>query len=138
MPSLSSPMALSSPAVVSTVLHGGLPTRGWGVIVFGTIAPSAVSTGKPAVNLAVVLDRGSVVFRQTKMLLPTYDVFDEARYFVPADEQKLWSAPESKVALTVCEDAWNDKQFWERRLYERDPVEELVRSGAGILISINA
>ena len=107
-------------------------------IVFGTIAPSAVSTGKPAVNLAVVLDRGSVVFRQTKMLLPTYDVFDEARYFVPADEQKLWSAPESKVALTVCEDAWNDKQFWERRLYERDPVEELVRSGAGILISINA
>src|SRR6266498_3199670 len=44
----------------------------------------------------------------------------------------------SKVALTICEDAWNDKQFWERPLYRRDPVEELAHSGAGILISINA
>jgi len=107
-------------------------------IVYGTIAASEVSAGKPAINLAAVLRHGVVVFRQTKMLLPTYDVFDEARYFVPAEKQDLWAASNGKVALTVCEDAWNDKQFWERRLYQRDPVEEMVQAGAGLLVSINA
>lgn len=107
-------------------------------IVYGTIARSAASAGKPALNLAAVIERGAVVFRQTKMLLPTYDVFDEARYFMPAERQEVWNAPGGKVALTVCEDAWNDKQFWERRLYRRDPVEELVKSGARLLVSINA
>ena len=107
-------------------------------IVYGAVAPSAASAGKPAVNLATVIERGAVVFRQAKMLLPTYDVFDEARYFMPAERQEVWNAPGGMVALTVCEDAWNDKQFWERRLYRRDPVEELVRSGARLLISINA
>ena len=73
------------------------------------------------------------------MLLPTYDVFDEARYFEPAAKQiaaHAWAI--RRLALTICEDAWNDKQFWERRLYSRDPVEELAHSGARILISINA
>lgn len=107
-------------------------------IVYGTVARSGESAGKPALNLAAALDKGEVIFRQTKMLLPTYDVFDEARYFEPAERQELWMTPEMGLALTVCEDAWNDKQFWERRLYERDPVEELVRGGAGVLITINA
>ncbi|HUO30147.1 MAG TPA: NAD+ synthase, partial [Bryobacteraceae bacterium] len=78
------------------------------------------------------------VFRQTKMLLPTYDVFDEARYFVPAEAQHLFPWDGRKIALTICEDAWNDKQFWERPLYRRDPVQELAGSGGQILISINA
>jgi NAD+ synthase/NAD+ synthase (glutamine-hydrolysing) len=107
-------------------------------IIYGSIASSAVSTGKPAVNLASVLKRGRIVFQQTKMLLPTYDVFDEARYFLPAERQDLWELGDDKFALTVCEDAWNDKQFWERRLYKRDPVEELVKGGARALVSINA
>ena len=84
------------------------------------------------------LERGNQVFRQNKMLLPTYDVFDEARYFDPADRESLTIVRGAKTALTICEDAWNDKQYWERRLYERDPVEELTQSGAEILISINA
>src|SRR5260370_19410857 len=72
------------------------------------------------------------------MLLPTYDVFDEARYFQPADKQYPIEISGAKTALTICEDAWNDKQYWERRLYKRDPVEELAHSGAEVLITINA
>jgi NAD+ synthase (glutamine-hydrolysing) len=98
----------------------------------------ASAAGKQATNSAAVVEGGRVLYRQDKMLLPTYDVFDEARYFRPADRQHLVAFGSQLAALTVCEDAWNDKQFWERRLYARDPVEELVAAGARILISINA
>ena len=107
-------------------------------IVCGYVDKADGSTGKHALNNAAVLERGRVTFRQTKMLLPTYDVFDEARYFQPAESQTLCEIRGRKVALTICEDAWNDKQFWERRLYRRDPVEELVQRGACVLVSINA
>ena len=72
------------------------------------------------------------------MLLPTYDVFDEARYFEPAAKQSPLALGDAVSALTICEDIWNDKQYWERRRYSRDPVEELASAGARILISINA
>ncbi|MGD0201453.1 MAG: NAD+ synthase, partial [Bryobacteraceae bacterium] len=75
---------------------------------------------------------------QTKVLLPTYDVFDEARYFLPGDREDLLVFRGRRLAITICEDAWNDKQFWERRLYRQDPVEDLARAGAEALISINA
>ena len=78
------------------------------------------------------------MFRQNKRLQPTYVVFDEERYFFPADREYIAPLRGVKTALTICEDAWNDKQYWERRLYQRDPVEELAQSGAQILISINA
>ncbi|MCE5309406.1 MAG: NAD+ synthase [Acidobacteriales bacterium] len=107
-------------------------------IVTGAIAPSPASSGKSVVNCAVVLRGGRTLFTQHKMLLPTYDVFDEARYFLPAERQSIVELAGQRVALTICEDAWNDKQFWERRLYRRDPVEELAAAGAKILISINA
>src|SRR5579875_3819774 len=73
-----------------------------------------------------------------RMLLRTYDVFDEARYFQPADNQELYTLRGVKCAISICEDAWNDKQFWERRRYSRDPVEELAQKGAELIISINA
>ncbi|MFN7933674.1 MAG: NAD+ synthase [Bryobacteraceae bacterium] len=107
-------------------------------IVCGYVGASEERSGKRAVNAACVLSRGQVIFRQQKMLLPTYDVFDEARYFESADHQQLWIWKGRKIALTICEDAWNDKQYWSRQLYERDPVEELAAQGAEILISINA
>jgi NAD+ synthase/NAD+ synthase (glutamine-hydrolysing) len=107
-------------------------------IIAGYVGASESGTGKRAANRAAVLRGGSVVFRQTKMLLPTYDVFDEARYFVPAESQSLLLLDGRKIALTICEDAWNDKQFWERPLYRRDPVQELAYSGGELLISINA
>jgi NAD+ synthase/NAD+ synthase (glutamine-hydrolysing) len=114
-------------------------TAGLGLaLICGYVAPSEAESGKRTVNRAAVLEGGKILFRQTKMLLPTYDVFDEARYFVPADRQQLLEWHGRRVALTICEDAWNDKQYWERRLYQRDPVEELASSGAKLLLSINA
>src|SRR3984893_16847697 len=107
-------------------------------IVCGTVTRTGSSSGNPIFNTAAVLKGGRVVFRQNKMLLPSYDVFDEKRYFEPAAKQSPLALDDSPVALTVCEDAWNDKQYWERRLYSRDPVEELAAAGPRLLISINA
>ena len=107
-------------------------------LVVGYVGASPKSSAIHAQNAAAVLEQGRVVFRQCKMLLPNYDVFDEARFFQPAASQDIWTICGTKVALAICEDAWNDKQFWERRRYSRDPIEELVKKGAEIVISINA
>lgn len=107
-------------------------------VICGYVSRSPASAAIPAQNSAVVMEKGRIVFEQHKMLLPTYDVFDEARYFEPASAQSVCTIRGLPVALTICEDAWNDKQFWERRRYRRDPVEELVHQGAKVLISINA
>ena len=106
-------------------------------LIVGTISRASASTGKHLYNSAVVLDRGDLVFEQHKMLLPTYDVFDESRYFAPAEHQEVFTLRGRRIALTICEDAWNDKNYWERQLYTRDPVDELIKQGAEVLISIN-
>jgi NAD+ synthase/NAD+ synthase (glutamine-hydrolysing) len=107
-------------------------------LVAGYVGRAEPGPGKRATNSAAVLAGGRVLFRQSKMLLPTYDVFDEARYFSPAESQRLFEWGGVPIALTICEDAWNDKQFWERPLYRRDPVDELAHSGARLLVTINA
>jgi NAD+ synthase/NAD+ synthase (glutamine-hydrolysing) len=107
-------------------------------LICGYVARSRAETGKRALNSAAVLEGGEVIFRQSKMLLPTYDVFDEARYFRPAERELLCTVRGRSVALTICEDAWNDRQFWKQRLYQRDPVEELFEAGGEVLICINA
>lgn len=107
-------------------------------LIVGTVTRTGSPSGHPIYNSAAVLHGGEIVFRQHKMLLPTYDVFDEARYFEPAQKQSPLALGDAISALTICEDAWNDKQYWERRRYSRDPVEELASAGARILISINA
>src|ERR1700678_2124231 len=107
-------------------------------IVCGTVTRTGSPAGLPIYNSAAVLQDGRITFRQHKMLLPTYDVFDEARYFEPAAKQSPLALGDALSALTICEDIWNDKQYWERRRYSRDPVEELASAGARMLISINA
>lgn len=107
-------------------------------LVVGFVARSRAETGKRALNSAAVIRGGNIEFRQSKMLLPTYDVFDEARYFRPAEREDLCTIAGRRVALTICEDAWNDRQFWKQRLYTRDPVEELFGAGAEAMICINA
>jgi NAD+ synthase (glutamine-hydrolysing) len=107
-------------------------------IVCGLVTPAKVETGKSVMNSAALLRHGKIEFLQSKMLLPTYDVFDEMRYFAPADRQQVLSFGDRKVALTVCEDAWNDKHFWHRRLYSIDPVEELLHAGANLVLNISA
>ncbi|WP_433972064.1 NAD+ synthase [Tunturiibacter lichenicola] len=92
----------------------------------GTVMAATSSVGKQVRNVAALLDRGKVRFVQQKMLLPFYDVFDEQRYFEPAAEQTLISVGGEPLAITICEDAWNDKGFWPRQMYPVDPVERLM------------
>jgi NAD+ synthase (glutamine-hydrolysing) len=107
-------------------------------LIVGYVARSPENSAIGAQNAAAVIDRGQIVFKQSKMLLPNYDVFDEARYFQPALTQDICTIRGTRVALAICEDAWNDKQFWERRRYSRDPIQELVQKGAQLIVSINA
>ena len=107
-------------------------------VVCGYVGRASVETGKGVVNNAALMERGEIIFRQSKMLLPNYDVFDEARYFRPGEREHICTLRRQSVALTVCEDAWNDRLYWKRRLYPRDPVEELFAQGAQMLICINA
>ncbi len=99
--------------------------------------------GKHVRNVAMLMAKGKVTAVQQKMLLPFYDVFDEQRYFEPASEQALAvieiAVREYSVAITVCEDAWNDKGYWPRRRYAVDPVERLMEAwpGAGPRIILN-
>ena len=105
----------------------------------GYVGRSEAQIGKRALNSAAVLERGKIVFRQHKMLLPTYDVFDEARYFRPAEREELCTLRGRTVALTICEDAWNDK-----RLLGAAPLPARSRGGTvhggapQVLICINA
>jgi NAD+ synthase (glutamine-hydrolysing) len=96
------------------------------------------STGKSIANKAALIRDGRIVFEQSKMLLPTYDVFDESRYFQPADKQYVYGLGSEQLGITICEDVWNDKNFWSKRRYPRDPVAELIGQGTTILINISA
>ena len=94
--------------------------------------------GRALRNSAAVLQNGQVVWRMTKSLLPTYDVFDEDRYFEPAKNVEPFVFKGRKLGITICEDIWNDEDFWPDRLYRRDPVKELVSQGAEIILNISA
>ena len=107
-------------------------------VVCGIVTLAESASGKSARNSAALLDAGRVAFLQSKMLLPTYDVFDEARNFSPAGSQQTFDFGGSRLALTVCEDAWNDKQFWRKPLYPVDPVENLVTAGGNLMLNISA
>jgi NAD+ synthase (glutamine-hydrolysing) len=107
-------------------------------VIAGYVGQSHIPTGKQAMNSAAILRGGEILLRQDKILLPTYDVFDEARNFMPGEAQSLLAMGGEQLALTICEDAWNDKQFWRHPLYTRDPVDELIRSGGTLAVSINA
>jgi NAD+ synthase (glutamine-hydrolysing) len=105
--------------------RGGSPA-----VLCGTVMPAEAPDGKTVRNVAALLQDGQVRAVQQKTLLPFYDVFDEQRYFEPAGEQKLTvlrtPGGECALAITICEDAWNDKGFWLRRRYAIDPVERLM------------
>jgi NAD+ synthase (glutamine-hydrolysing) len=95
-------------------------------------------TGKGLCNCAVLLHGGEVRLRQAKSLLPTYDVFDESRYFDPAQEVLVVPFKDEILGINICEDAWYDPELWDRRLYPLDPVEVQARQGATVLINISA
>ncbi len=108
----------------------------WAII--GYVGEAESRTGKLAANSAAVLRDGKVLARRDKTLLPTYDVFDEHRHFQPAIANEPVHIGDLSIALTICEDAWNDRHFWERRLYESDPVERLASAGVDLVVNIAA
>jgi NAD+ synthase (glutamine-hydrolysing) len=101
--------------------------RGRPAVLCGSVMKTDSPVGKQARNVAVLLAGGKLSFVQQKMLLPFYDVFDEQRYFEPAAKQTLTQVGGQELAITICEDAWNDKGFWPRQLYSVDPVDEQMR-----------
>jgi NAD+ synthetase len=111
-----------------------LPTA----VLVGVALPTGAATGKPAVNAAVLLDKGQVLLEQHKRLLPFYDVFDEQRYFTALQPQRVVELDGLRLAVSICEDAWNDKDFWPRRLYTVDPMVELMWQKPEIHINLSS
>ena len=107
-------------------------------VLCGCPTPAPSNSGKRVMNSAMLLRDGRVEFIQSKMLLPYYDVFDEQRYFAPAAKQVLYEMAGERIAITICEDAWNDKNFWPQRLYPVDPVENLMHQGATLIVNLSA
>jgi NAD+ synthase (glutamine-hydrolysing) len=116
-------------------ISGNYPETG---ILVGTVTPTRRAAGNGLYNSALLIHRGSVLFRQHKSLLPTYDVFDESRYFDPAPEVETVPFRGEVLGISICEDAWNDPEFWPRRSYPLDPIEILARRKATVLINISA
>lgn len=94
--------------------------------------------GKPLYNSAAVIHNKMLLGYQDKILLPTYDVFDEHRYFEPGEEQHLWTWKETKVAVTICEDIWGHSCLVEGVTYSRDPVEDLVSNAPDVVVNLSA
>ena len=111
-----------------------LPTA----VLAGVALPAGRDDVKPAFNAAVLVDRGQLLLEQHKRLLPFYDVFDEQRYFSPSGPQKVVDFEGLRLAVSICEDAWNDKNFWRRRLYSIDPMEELMRQSPSLHINLSS
>ncbi|MGB5015575.1 MAG: NAD+ synthase, partial [Pyrinomonadaceae bacterium] len=106
--------------------------------VVGTIRPNDEVNGRRLYNSAAVIHDCKLIGFADKTLLPEYDVFDDPRYFEPSVERRLFEINGVKIGVVVCEDFWNDKTFWDERLYDSDPTDEVVAMGADMIVSINA
>jgi NAD+ synthase (glutamine-hydrolysing) len=104
----------------------------------GFVEKNSHRPGRALKNSAAVLQNRKIIWRTTKCLLPTYDVFDEDRYFEPAQKIAPFEFNGKKIGITICEDIWNDEDFWPQRLYRRDPIQELIAQGAEMILNISA
>lgn len=104
----------------------------------GHVARNPGASGRAAMNCISVIEDGKIVFTQAKTLLPTYDVFDETRYFEPASEIGVWNEGTKKIAFAICEDLWGSDQVLGRKIYEKNPVDEYVKLKPDLLISLSA
>jgi len=111
---------------------------GRSVWIFGSLVANRAKSGRPVFNTAIAAREGRTVGVYRKRLLPTYDVFDEGRYFEPGDRPLTLRVAGRRVGVTICEDIWNDKTFWKRPLYPTDPVAELERGELDLHVNISA
>jgi len=107
-------------------------------VLVGLPEPNPSDAGRPLFNTAVLLHEGEIGPRFRKSLLPTYDVFDEDRYFEPYHGAQILELGGRRLGISICEDVWNDRDFWKRRRYHHDPIEELIRSGADAIVNLSA
>jgi NAD+ synthase (glutamine-hydrolysing) len=107
-------------------------------LLVGAPWPTGQDTGKGLNNCALLIYQGQLLFQQNKALLPTYDVFDETRYFDPAAAVQVCPFKDEILGISVCEDAWYDPALWARKPYPFDPVQVLAQKGATVLINISA
>jgi len=107
-------------------------------LLVGVATPNPSDVGRPLFNSAVLLQGGAVGQAFHKSLLPTYDVFDEDRYFEPFHGVQVLELNGLRLGISICEDVWNDRDFWKRRRYHRDPIEELAEAGAQAIVNLSA
>ena len=110
-------------------------------VLIGTVElnPFAISKGqKPLFNSMALIDNGKIQTIFHKRLLPTYDVFDEDRYFEPGYQANTFFIPPLKIGVTICEDLWNDEAFWGKRNYEINPIEDLAALGVDLIVNLSA
>ena len=107
-------------------------------VLVGVPEPNPSDEGRPLFNSAALVCNGRVMQHFRKALLPTYDVFDEDRYFEPFHGPQLLDVAGRRVGISICEDIWNDRDYWKRRRYHHDPIEELVHAGASVVINLSA
>jgi NAD+ synthase/NAD+ synthase (glutamine-hydrolysing) len=104
----------------------------------GLPEPNPSDEGRALFNSAALIRGGEIEHRFRKSLLPTYDVFDEDRYFEPYHGAQVLDIGGMRLGISICEDVWNDRDFWKRRRYHHDPIEELVRAGAQAILNLSA
>ncbi len=107
-------------------------------LLFGSIVEENENIGTGIYNSALLCYNGEIQFVQKKTLLPNYDVFDEVRYFESSKEVFVHEFKGEKLGISICEDIWNDADYWKHRRYEKDPVQKLVDDGATVLLNISA
>ena len=107
-------------------------------LLFGSITEDDDNIGTDIHNSAVLCHDGKIQFVQHKSLIPNYDVFDEMRYFDAAKENHIYEFKGEKLGISICEDIWNDADYWHIRRYNLDPIENLIKEGATILLNISA
>jgi NAD+ synthase/NAD+ synthase (glutamine-hydrolysing) len=133
------------------LLNPGFVSRSWAAlddlarttaqlppVLVGLPEPNPSDQGRPLFNTAALLRHGKIEHRFRKALLPTYDVFDEDRYFEPFHGPQVLDLGSTRVGISICEDIWNDRDFWKRRRYHHDPVEELINAGATAVVNLSA
>jgi NAD+ synthase/NAD+ synthase (glutamine-hydrolysing) len=107
-------------------------------LLVGTATLNPCDVGRPLFNSAVLLGGGAVGQQFHKTLLPTYDVFDEDRYFESARGPQSLDWEGHKLGISICEDVWNDRDFWQRRRYRQDPIELVAAEGVRLLVNLSA
>ncbi|WP_449419339.1 NAD+ synthase [Phormidium nigroviride] len=111
------------------------------IVLVGTVIPNPHAGkhgGKPLFNSVALLENGEIKRIFNKRLLPTYDVFDEDRYFEPGESSEYFTIGKQKIGVTICEDLWNNEEFWGKRSYAGDPFSDLAKMGADLVVNLSA